>query len=317
MISRSDLSARVTAVLDAGQARGRVGLLRIVQITAAAVMLLMTLSPIRATSARSGQQAPNASRTFDVASVKPNRSGDVRTNFQPFPSGRFVATDLSLRALVMQAWRLQMFEVEGGPDWMASDRFDIAATAPEGTTPDQVRLMLRALLAERFRLRTHSEKRERSVYAMTLVRDGRLGPSVRRSTTDCTQAPPVVAGPFDRNNPPCGVIRPSPDSDFKSGYARMMFRGMTMDGLARFWAPALRRMVINRTGLDGYFDGEFDPTAEFGPPPPPPGMPDPFDRASFPSAFTVLREQLGLKMESTKAPVDVLIIDGAERPRPN
>ena len=71
-----------------------------------------------------------------------------------------------------------------------------------------------------------------------------------------------------------------------------------MDGLARFWAPALRRMVINRTGLDGYFDGEFDPTAEFGPPPPPPGMPDPFDRASFPSAFTVLREQLGLGAKS-------------------
>ena len=76
-------------------------------------------------------------------------------------------------------------------------------------------------------------------------------------------------------------------------------------------------MVLNRTGLDGYFDGEFEPTAEFGPPPPPPGVPDPFDRAAFPSAFTVLREQLGLKMDATRAMVDVIVIDAAEQPVTN
>src|SRR5204862_2135834 len=104
------------------------------------------------------------------------------------------------------------------------------------------------------------------------------------------------------------------NSDFQSGHATMMFHGLTMEGLARFWAPALRRMVIDRTGLDGYFDGEFDPSAEFGPPPPPPGVTDPFDRASFPSAFTVLREQLGLKMHATRAMVAVIVIDAAEQP---
>jgi len=67
--------------------------------------------------------------------VKPNRSGDVRTNLQTFPSGRFVATDLSLRALVMQAWRLQMFEVEGGPDWIASDRLTLLQRRPKARRP--------------------------------------------------------------------------------------------------------------------------------------------------------------------------------------
>src|SRR5262249_45720691 len=136
-------------------------------------------------------------------------------------------------------------------------------------------------------------------------------PNLRRSAADCAAPPPPTPG--DRSNA-CGVMGPAPGSDFSAGKAVMAFRGMTMDGLARFWTPALRRMVINRTGLDGYYDFECEPTAEFGPPPPPPGVPDPFDRANFPSAFTVLREQLGLKMESTRAPVDVLIIEAAEKP---
>ena len=72
--------------------------------------------------------------------------------------------------------------------------------------------------------------------------------------------------------------------------------------------------MIDRTGLSGYFDGEFDFAAELPPPPPPPGIPDPFDRQAFPTIFTVVQEQLGLKLESTRGPVDVLIIDRAERP---
>jgi hypothetical protein len=206
-----------------------------------------------------------------------------------------------------------MFEVEGGPDWIASDRFDIAATAPEGTPPHQVRLMLRALLAERFRLRTHSGKRERSVYAMTVVRDGRLGPNVRRSTTDCTQAPPVAAGPFDRNNPPCWVMRPSPDSDFKSGYARMMFRGMTMDG----WHGSGRRLCCEWSSIGPASMATSTASsirlrisARL--------RRRPVCRIRSTARRSRLRsrcsEQLGLKMESTRAPIDVLIIDGAGRP---
>ena len=94
-------------------------------------------------------------------------------------------------------------------------------------------------------------------------------------------------------------------------------RGTSMDGFARFLPAAVRRYVLNRTGLDGHFDGEFDFTAEIGPPPPPPGIPDPYDRTNFQSIFTVLQEQLGLRLESIKGPVDVFVIDRVERPAPD
>lgn len=86
-----------------------------------------------------------------------------------------------------------------------------------------------------------------------------------------------------------------------------------MATFARFLGPMVRRDVADQTGLTGYFDGEFDFTAELGPPPPPPGVPDPFDRQSFPSIFTVVQERLGLRLESRKTQLPVLVIDGAER----
>ena len=87
-----------------------------------------------------------------------------------------------------------------------------------------------------------------------------------------------------------------------------------MDGFARFVSQAVRRSVIDHTGLNAYFDGEFDFAAELPPPPPPPGIPDPFDRQAFPTIFTIVQEQLGLKLESERGPVEVLVIDRAERP---
>ena len=90
-----------------------------------------------------------------------------------------------------------------------------------------------------------------------------------------------------------------------------------MEALARFLVGSVRRSVNDRTGLNGYFDGEFEPTIELPPPPPPPGVPDPFDRHNFPSIFTVLQEQLGLKLDSKRGPVDVLVIDSAALPTPD
>ena len=92
---------------------------------------------------------------------------------------------------------------------------------------------------------------------------------------------------------------------------------MTMADVSKVLKPMVRRVVIDQTGLDGYFDGDFDFTAELGPPPPPPGVPDPFDRQSFPTVFTVLPEQLGLKLDSRRGPVEVLVIDSAFQPTPD
>ncbi len=97
----------------------------------------------------------------------------------------------------------------------------------------------------------------------------------------------------------------------------MRFRGITLDAFAKFLATPVRRPVIDRTGLAGDFDIELGMSTEFGPPPPPPGLPDQVDRTSAPSIFTALQEQLGLKLESQRGPVDVLVIDHVEPPVPN
>ena len=86
-----------------------------------------------------------------------------------------------------------------------------------------------------------------------------------------------------------------------------------MEAFAKLLVGMVRRGVIDRTGLSGYFDGDFDFTTELGPPPPPPGVPDPNDRQSFPTIFTAVQEQLGLKLDSKKGPVDLLVIDHLEK----
>ena len=97
----------------------------------------------------------------------------------------------------------------------------------------------------------------------------------------------------------------------------MRFRGITLEAFAKFLATPVRRPVIDRTGLTGDFDIELEMTAEFGPPPPPPGLPDQVDRTSAPSIFTSVQEQLGLRLDSQRGPVDVLVIDRVERLIPN
>src|SRR5262249_41904216 len=175
---------------------------------------------------------------------------------------------------------------------------------------------------ERFKLTTHVETRELPIYALMMARnDGRLGRQLRRSTADCTPAlaaasdgvPPIPPGGL----PSCGFFGMAPGTDMPAGRGGFAFRGMTMAAVAKFLAPMVRRTVVDRTGLDDYYDAEFDFLAELGPPPPPPGLPDPFDRASFSSIFTVFPEQLGLKLESTKGPVEVLVIESAQRPSPD
>ena len=248
---------------------------------------------------------------FDVASIKPNNSGAVGEQVRFFPpSGRVTMTNVTVRRTIINAYQLQDSQLTGGPGWLTSEHFDIVANVEGVTnlTPDQRWIMVRALLADRFKLKMHTESREQSVFALVLARsDGRIGSQLRKSETTCTAPAEPRTGPIDLSTPNlCGVIMGGP--------GRMNFRGVTLEMLAAQLAPRVGRSVVDRTGLAGRFDLDV----EFSPQPlradsgDPASVDRPVDNA--PSIYTAIQEQLGLKLESQKTSVTVFVIDTVERP---
>ena len=256
---------------------------------------------------------------FEVATLRPSTSGNAGWRLQPQPGGRLTGTNVPAAALIRFAYNLPDFQISGGPGWLASDRFDIEAKA-EGDPPiDQKRLMLRTLLAERFKLTVHTETRELPIYVLMMARsDGRPGPQLRRTEADCAREAVSLddwagVGPAT-GTPRCGFFGFQPGTDLPRGRGGLAFRGLTLAQFAKRLVPTVRRSVIDQTGLAGYFDADFDFLAELPPPPPPPGLPNSFGSDPFVSVFTVLPEQLGLKLDSRRGPVDVLVIDRVEPP---
>jgi uncharacterized protein (TIGR03435 family) len=256
--------------------------------------------------------------------VKANRSGSAQGRRQIGPGGRFTATNLSLEFLIRfgderspRSRGLEPFEVAGGPSWIRSDRFDINATAGREVSLTEFRLMLQSLLADRFKLKAHYETRQGSVYRMTLLQREKLGPQLRPSPGECTGLADPLRGITPGRAEPCGYFGPSPTVPIGSDKAYQAMRGLTMEDLALRLYPYLGRRVIDATGLAGYFDGEFEFTAEIVMPPPPPGLPNPYDGRVLPSIFSVLPQQLGLRLQSERGPVEILVIDYAEHPTEN
>jgi uncharacterized protein (TIGR03435 family) len=225
---------------------------------------------------------------FEVATIKPNNSGS-RNGGTTMPAiGRFQGTNVTLHELVARAYGIRDFQIVGGPDWINDDRFDVAGKPPESAPPQSQAAMLRELLAQRFKLAVHKETREQPVYSLVIARpDGKLGPAM--SLVDCAQKP-------------CDSTRTSETSS--GGTVTAM--GMTMEALAVWASSRTDRVVIDRTGLTGNFDFQLKYTpARLS------------TTGDSPSIFTALQEQLGLKLESARGPVEFLVIDRAERPTPD
>jgi uncharacterized protein (TIGR03435 family) len=280
--------------------------------TCRVVRCMCLLSALWPAGSSPSAQPPSAP-TFEVASVKTNalRNG-VRGH--SFPGDRFVATNVPLRDLIVVAYgeagqSLPDAQLSGGPSWIDSDRFDVSAKAAgDGTNSvAQKQLMLRALLAERFRLIVHVESRTLPIYALILARkSGALGPRLRHSDVDCEALRASQPGQRER----C-ILYALPSG-------KLMLRGQTMMALANAFTSLLDRMVIDRTRLPGGFDADADFNPE--------GLPgmtqlsrdDPNRPGNdVPSLFTAIQEQLGLTLESTRGPVKVLVIDRVERPTAN
>ncbi len=290
--------------------RERVHANRTVYVLAA---VIGSLALVGASASLSGQALPWRSAqdlpAFEAVSIRPNPNADpplFRSRFQP---GSYQATYATARDLIRVAYGLALPEqVRGGPDWFEKERFEIQATAP-GATTARMRLMLQQLLIERFKMSGRSEKAELPAFALMLARDDRrLGAGLKPLGETCPEAAPSSAGAqFGVDLLPCGQVM------FAERY---MARGISMARLAELMTGSAQmgvdRLVIDRTGLGGLYtiDFRFTPREVMGL-----RKPDTQDTvAEFPTA---IREQLGLRLEPTRAPVDTIVVERIERPTPN
>jgi uncharacterized protein (TIGR03435 family) len=254
--------------------------------------------------------------TFEIVSIRENRSVGGGQGMRLQPGGQLVMTNQSLRPLVVFAYGLLPQQVVGGPAWLDSTRFDIVAKAaasippsPPGGPPGPAQLMLQRLLADRFKLVVRTEMREMPIYALILARsDQQLGPRMRRSQTDCAEAMAAYA----RGE---GPIPPREQCGLSGGAGRITAAGTSIPMLAKLIlsAPA-GRIVEDRTGLTGTFDFQLEFTPELSADQRGPNTASPADQ---PPLFTALEEQLGLKLQPRREPVSVLVVERAEPPTEN
>lgn len=256
--------------------------------------------------------------TFEVASIKPASDQDLMM-VRPLP-GRLTA-NASLRMLMQNAYAVQSFQIVGGPGWLNSDRFAIEAKADGAASRDRIFLMLQSLLEQRYQLKFHREIRELPVYELVVAKGGLRLTSPRSGTCEepTLDTPPDWAG--DRMAPP----QDGPLPPVRCGTLRVMLGGpgaqmqggkISMAELARSLSLVMDRTVIDRTGFSGFSDIHLtflpDDSTVAMPPPPPEAAPA--LQMKSPSILTALQEQLGLRLESTKGQVEVIVVDQAERP---
>jgi uncharacterized protein (TIGR03435 family) len=303
--------------------------------------------PLRAQSPDTQDAAPVPVRTFEVASVKVNQqtlAEFVRANqnnssaalntigIRTLPGGRLAAGFVTLRALILRAFDVRTFQVEGGPAWANTTNFTIDARAGSDATPGEFNAMLKALLVERFALKTRTEMREMPLHQLTLARsDGRLGSQLTPTSPAClaemeerrknpgqpSSASRLASRSFGdaremMRTPICGV-----SSMMSSGRSvTFSFSGLPLSTLVSRLSSELNAAVVDKTGLTGSFDMvlEYEPVnqqASIAP-----ANPDVAEFAS-PPLRDALQQQLGLKLEQTRAPLPIVIIESAEMPTPD
>ena len=306
---------------------------------------IMSAGLVVFTSCAAWAQTAENSPAFEVASVKPaapitgNRI-QVMLRGGPGSSdpGQITYTNVTVKNVLTQAYGVKGFQISG-PGWLDSGRYDIVAKLPRGATKAEFMAMLQNLLAERFKLTLHREKKDLQMYALVV---GKNGPKLKESAQE---AAPKEGGPVDGPAATMGKLTMGRDGfpvlpaamagrggmamTMMNGNARMTANGQTMAGLAEMLSGQLDLPVVDMTGLTGKYDYTlyFAPEGLAGmrlpgglPPPPPPGeagggMPAASapDAQSNPNLFTALQEQLGLKLEQRKGPVELLVIDHLER----
>jgi uncharacterized protein (TIGR03435 family) len=330
-VTGSDLKKRIEEIMTKDTVSAP-GALKRALLTAAGVVVFIapvTVGALNPPPQTRDVPAPATLPAFEEVSVRPNvTTGPGGRGGGAMQPGRYVAQNLTLKNIIRRAFGAQGTQgpnsgidlleqqVAGDAEWVATDKWNVIATTPQATQPPQMRLMMQRMLAERFNLRAHWEKRELPVYILSMARaDRSLGPGLRRTPDEeCQKAkaegPPPMPEAQPGGPPPqlglpnCGAI--------SFGPGQLVARGASMAWLAQTLVTVpvitgIDRPVLDGTNLQGNygFQLKFAPAQAVNPDP------------ERPHLVTALNEQLGLKLDATQAPVDVLVIDSVERPTPN
>ena len=232
-------------------------------------------------------------QTFEVVSVKP-ADPDARGGGIGFPNGTFTATNIPARSLITLAYDIPSFQLTGGPNWTSDERYDVVAKMPAGAVkpagPErwaQMRMALQALLADRFQLAIHRESRMIPGYALVVVKNG-----------------------FKLKK-----IADEGNADFSSYRGKLVAHKISMDLLARNLSGNLSSPVVDMTGIRGVFDLTLEWSPDEVQAPAKAG--GEAVEVAGPSIFTAVQQQLGLKLETRKAPVEMIVIDRIEKATAN
>jgi uncharacterized protein (TIGR03435 family) len=280
------------------------------------------------TGTQTTQPSGAPSPSFEVVSIKPNISGDPNRGYISFQTpGSLTATQVTTRLIIRFAYNIKDFQLSGGPGWINSEAYDIDAKVddslavklaklPTEQRLDQNRLMVQSLLADRFKLSVTRSTRELPVYALVVAKGG---PKLKDVTPGSLYGNAVAIPPTSERgsapSPPPG--RGTNMSIGRDGEMILTAKSVSIANLLGILSQQLGRQILDRTGLKGTYDF----TLQYLPEKPVPGLQGPGDTpppdSSGTSIFTAIQEQLGLRLESTKGPVDVIVIDHIEEPSPN
>jgi uncharacterized protein (TIGR03435 family) len=258
-------------------------------------------------------QAPDpasSARAFEVASIKP-ASNQLPAGIVQLSPDRFYRASITLRNLINYAYDLREFRIIGGPAWTGTERWEVSAKAETAVQPLEMTTLVQRLLADRFALKVHRETHDLPIYHLVARSDGRLGPQMKPAEFDCepffrrerrTQDAPI--------DPATGFSRCAISFRTGAGVMTARYNGAPMSRLALFLSTEVDRVIVDRTGLNGSYDIELtfqnDRVLIPGSKP-----------KDAPALLTALQEQLGLRLEPARGPVDVLVIDSVERPTPD
>jgi uncharacterized protein (TIGR03435 family) len=277
-------------------------------------LALAAATPLRAQAQPAAPAAPPIVFEYDVASIKLNKSLGASTNSRNSPDG-YSITNIQLQALIQSAFGMQSYQIIGAPDWFTSEKYDIeakmepaVADALQKLSLDDRRLtrqrMLQTLLIDRLKLTIHRETKELPIYSLVIAKGGS---KIQETKPD----PATPSVPVRRGGPSVRTSRTG------SGPITLTVLHCASDDLASVFVPHVGRTVVDKTGLAAIYDFTLQFTPDDSSAVPTTGAGPSAQDPTAPSIFTAVQEQLGLKLESGKGPVGVIVIDHVERPSEN